>query len=97
MRFNQLIEGVFIEESKNRFLCKVLIDNKVCECYVPSSSRIENYLNVKGKKVLLTPNKSNSRTNYSLFAVKFYNKYILLNLNLTNKVVESIISRRKKN
>ncbi|MCK1994909.1 DNA/RNA nuclease SfsA [Peribacillus muralis] len=93
MKFNEFVEGVFIEESKNRFLCTVMIENEICECYVPSSSRIENYLKLRGRKVLLTiNNKPESRTNYSLFAVEFYNKYILLNLNIINKVVESIIT-----
>lgn len=96
LKFSELVEGVFIEESKNRFLCTVLIEGNICECYVPSSSRIENYLKLRGRKVLLTVNNNaNSRTAYSLFAVKYYNKYILLNLNIINKVVESIITDGK--
>lgn len=82
------IEGTFLEESSNRFLCKVLINNTIEECYVPSSSKLSNYIKLKNKKVLLTTNMNpKARTKYSLFAVKYYNKYILLNLNLVNKLL----------
>lgn len=92
----KIINGIFIEESKNRFLCTVIIDNEICECYVPSSSRIENYLNLKGREVLLTKNKgTNKRTQFSLFAVKYYNKYILINLNMVNKIVGDMILEKK--
>ncbi|MBU5671067.1 DNA/RNA nuclease SfsA [Paenibacillus brevis] len=91
----KIIAGIFVEESKNRFLCRVIIDNKICECYVPSSSRIDNYLNLKGREVLLTENKGiNKRTRFSLFAVKYYNKYILINLNMVNKIVGAMILER---
>lgn len=92
MKFDNLVMGIFVEESKNRFICKVLINDLLCECYVPSSSRIQNYLNIKGKEVLLSLNNGkNQRTKYALFAVKYYNKYVLLNLNLLNKIVEAEI------
>lgn len=88
--FNELeiIEGIFLKESKNRFLCEVLINGVVEECYVPSSSRIENYLKLNSKKVLLSRNNGRSiRTKYSLFAVYYYNKLILLNLNKVNDLL----------
>ncbi|MDF2985217.1 MAG: nuclease SfsA [Eubacterium sp.] len=84
----ELIEGIFLAECKNRFLCKVLINGIEVECYLPSSSKLEPLINLKGKKVLLTLNKAtNIRTKYSVFAVKHYNKYILLNLNVANLVL----------
>jgi len=77
------IEGIFKSESKNRFLCNVLVNGKLCECYIPSSSKLSPLVNLKGKKVLLTLNKgTNNRTKYSVFAVQHYRKYILLNLNI---------------
>lgn len=86
---NQLIKGIFLKEIKNRFLCMVRIDNEIYECYVPSSSRLENYINLKNKEVLLLSNKgNNTRTKYSVFAVRYRNKYILLNQNLANKLIE---------
>jgi DNA-binding sugar fermentation-stimulating protein len=86
---DKLIEGVFLNEIKNRFLCKVCINKEVYECYIPSSSRLENYINLKNKKVLLTINKGkDTRTKYSIFAVKHRNKYIILNLHYANKLFE---------
>lgn len=88
----ETIEGTFIRESKNRFLCEVLIDNQMVECYVPSSSKIGNYLKLENKRVLLTKNiGSQSRTKYSLFAVMYYNKYIILNLNKVNELLACYI------
>lgn len=87
-----LIEGIFLEECKSRFICTVLIENKICECYVPSASKLKNYLNMIGKRVLLMKNsKINSRTRYSLFAVKYYDKYILLDLLLVNRILEEYL------
>ncbi|MCT4605738.1 MAG: DNA/RNA nuclease SfsA [Marinisporobacter sp.] len=88
----EIVEGKFLNESKNRFICKVLVNDEEIECYVPSASRLENYLILKNKKVLLTLNKGKSRrTKYSLFAVEYYGKYIMLNLNIVNNLVEEYI------
>ncbi|WP_158289638.1 DNA/RNA nuclease SfsA [Paenibacillus flagellatus] len=96
MFVNETIKGIFIKESKNRFLCTVLINGLVNECYVPSSSRIENYLELHNREVLLTKNQSKKkRTEYSLFAVKYYNKYILINLNMINSIVQFMIQENK--
>lgn len=86
---NEIIEGFFIRESKNRFLCEIRIGDRIHECYVPSSSRMENYLVLRNKQVLLSKNKVSGRTDYSLFAVKYYKKYVLLNLNLVSTILES--------
>ncbi|MDU4694235.1 MAG: DNA/RNA nuclease SfsA [Paenibacillus sp.] len=92
MVVNDITKGIFVQESKNRFLCSVLIDGQVHECYVPSSSRLENYLKLQNREVLLTKNQSKKkRTEYSLFAVKYYNKYILLNLNMLNSITQFMI------
>lgn len=88
----QMTRGVFIREGKGRFLCYVLIYKEICECYVPSASKIKNYLRMEGKEVLLLINKGDDlRTKYSLFAVKFYNKYIILNLLIVNKILEEYL------
>lgn len=84
----EFIEGVFVSENKRRFLCRVLIEGEIEECYIPCSSRINSFINLKSKKVLLTANKGlKAKTRYSLFAVKYYDKYILLNSNIANKVL----------
>lgn len=92
---DHLVEGEFISEHKNRFLCTVKVKDSNYECYVPSASRLSNYIKLKGKKVLLIENKGqNSRTKYSLFGIKFYNKYIMLNLNIANKIASEYINKK---
>ncbi len=94
---DELIEGIFQSESKNRFLCKILIEGKEFECYLPSSSKLSPLIKLKGKKVLLTLNKgTNIRTKYSVFAVQHYRKYILLNLNIANWILEEDIRKNYK-
>lgn len=89
---DEIIEGIFLTENKNRFLCNVLIGKSIEECYIPSASKLENYLKLKGKRVLLKKNKNEkSRTRYSVFAVKYYGKYIILNLILVNRILEEYI------
>lgn len=84
----QLFEATFIEEGKNRFICTVNLDGELIECYVPSSSKLKQYINLEKKTVLISKNANqNARTKYALFAVKYYRKYILLNLNLVNKIL----------
>lgn len=88
----EIIKGIFVKERKNRFLAEVKINNKLYECYIPSSSKLQNYINLKGKEVLLKKNKDiKARTEFSVFAVKYYGKYIILNLNSVNKVVKEYI------
>lgn len=91
----ETIQGVFIKESKNRFLCEVLVDKEIMECYVPSSSRIENYLSLANKEVLLTRNKVSGRTKFSLFAVKLKGKFVILNLNKVNSIIKLLIEANR--
>lgn len=86
--YDKVKEGIFFEECKNRFLCKVLIDNEIEECYIPSSSRLDNYISLRKRKILLTENKAtNSRTKYSVFAFKHKHRYVILNLGIANKIL----------
>ena len=92
---DELVTGIFITESKNRFLCQVKIDNDVVECYIPSSCRLSNFLSLEGKEVLLKKTAGkNTRTNYAVYAVKFKRGYILLNLSQANRVIESNVNRK---
>lgn len=96
LQLNGLINATFVKESKNRFLCLVKVEGEIIECYVPSSSRLQNFIRLQGRPVLLSENKKNGgRTRYSLFAVKFYNRYIVLNLNILNEIVEGMIIKGK--
>ena len=83
------ISGVFVRELTNRFLCEVKIDGKVEECYVPSSCHLSNFLQLKGKRVLLVPTQGkNPRTRYALYATPYRRNYIVLNTSLSNVAIE---------
>jgi len=83
-----MLTGKFIEECKNRFLCLVEINGNIEECYVSSSSRLENYIDLTGCKVLLKENVGKKlRTNYTLQAAYYKRAWVLLNLNHINELV----------
>ena len=88
--------GIFIQELKNRFLCEVEIDGESTVCYVPSSCHLSNFLDLKGKSVLLAPTQSkNARTQFALFAIPYKKNYILLNTSMANRAVADSIKGRR--
>ena len=88
--------GRFVRELKNRFLCEVKIDDKVEECYVPSSCHLSNFLQLKGKRVVLIPTQGkNPRTKYALYAAPYRRNYIILNTSLSNVAIEKGIHNRR--
>ncbi len=89
-------QGVFKEELKNRFLCLVTIDGEDTLCYIPSSCKLSNFIELTGKQVLLLPVGSpNSRTEYSVYALCVRNTQVLLNLSKANRAVEHSIKSRR--
>ena len=89
------VYGTFRSEIKNRFLCSVNIDGKNVICYIPSSCRLSNFIDMTGRTVLLKPIETpNARTSYAVYAVKYRKSFILLNLAQTNRIVEAQIGRR---
>lgn len=99
MKTNICTKGILIEECKNRFICKVLINEETEECYLPLSSKLKNYMDVNYNEVSLTYNQSkNSRTRMSVFAIKNKEDYILINSKIINSLVrEKIINEFKIN
>lgn len=91
----EIVYGTFKEEIKNRFLCTVSIDGTDTVCYIPSSCRLSNFINLSNRMVMLQPiKKKNARTKYSVYAVKYRRSYVPLNLSISNRVVEAEINRR---
>ena len=90
-----LIYGVFKEEIKNRFLCIVNINGEDTLCYIPSSCRLSNFIDLKNRVVALKPiKKKDARTRFSVYAVKYRNSFILLNLSEANSIIEQQINRK---
>jgi len=80
--------GQFIEECKNRFLCRVNINGTEELCYVSSSSKLDRFIELKGREVLLIKNTGMSKkTRYTLHAVRAREGYTLLNLGYVNKLL----------
>lgn len=89
------VYGTFQTEIKNRFLCSVNIDGEEVTCYIPSSCRLSNFIDMTERTVLLKPIETpNARTPYAVYAVKHRKNFILLNLAQANRVVEAQIRRR---
>ena len=89
----EIFRARFIKEGHNRFIALYTF----LYCNPPgifrSSAKMSNFLKLNGKQILVSKNSDTSRrTKYSLFAVKYYNKYILLNLNLVNKLLEKYLN-----
>ncbi|MCD1261379.1 DNA/RNA nuclease SfsA [Paenibacillus athensensis] len=91
---SNFVRGVFIEECKNRFLCLVKIKKEEHLCYVASSARLSNFVDLANKKVLLIKNKGiKTRTAYTLYAVKGEFGYIVLNLSEANTLLLEVIRK----
>lgn len=91
----EFIYGVFKQEIKNRFLCSVEIDGETVTCYVPSSCRLSNFLDMTDRSVILTPvTNPKARTRFALYAVKYGRNYVPINLANSNRAVEQQIYRR---
>lgn len=92
----QISQGIFKEELKNRFLCLVEVDGADTLCYIPSSCRLSNFVDMRGKTVLLNPIKAaNSRTKYSVYALLINGRFVLLNMSTANRVIEQSIRNRR--
>ena len=96
MRIEEYItHGIFRCEIKNRFRCIVEVDGQEELCYVASSCRLPQFIYLEGKEVLLLPKgESASKTQYTLYAVKKGNGYILLNLSMANNTLQEQLHRR---
>jgi len=92
---SEIIYGVFKDEIKNRFLCTVNVDGTDTICYIPSSCRLSNFINLTNRKVMLQPiKKKDARTKYSVYAVKYRQSYVLLNLSNANRIIGNSLQRR---
>lgn len=88
--------GIFKEELKNRFLCLVEIDGEDTLCYIPSSCRLSNFIDLREREVLVLPVLSpDSRTRYSVYALAGNHGFILLNMSKANEAVSDGISSRR--
>ena len=88
--------GIFKTELKNRFLCTVNIDGNDTLCYIPSSCRLSNFIDMNGRKVMLLPiKKRNARTKYSVYAIQYRRSLVPIGLSNVNHVIENNLHGRR--
>ena len=89
------VPGVFQRELKNRFRCVVRLADVDEVCYVSSSCKLENLIDLSGKDVLLTPSAESTMLPHTLFAVKQGRKTTILNLSVANAVIFEQLRKRR--
>ncbi len=92
--FDNIVNGTFKKEIKNRFRCIVRVNNKDEMCYIQSSSRLDNYVVLNNKRVVLRKIDNPNKMNYAVLAKPYYKDYILLAPMLANEIVYSEINRK---
>lgn len=89
------ISGVFLHELSNRFRCVVRIGDIDETCYVASSCKLSNFIDIYGCEVLLTPSVGSTSLPYTLFAAREESRNTILNLSVANAVLfDELKSRR---
>lgn len=92
----KLSQGIFKKELNNRFLCLVELEGEDTLCYIPSSCKLSNFVDLRNKPVLLSPvESSTAKTKYSVYALCVRNTQILLNLSKANYAIEKSIRNRR--
>lgn len=82
------IEAVFIREEKHRFLGVININGEEFGCYIPSSSKLNNYFDVENKPALVVPIKNEKRKmKYRLIAIAVEEEWIVVDLNILNHIL----------
>lgn len=88
--------GTFVREEKNRFLCTVSVEGVDEECYIPSSCRLGNFLELAGKEILLRENQNkNARTRLAVYALKLNRNYLILKTVEANEIINNSIKGRR--
>lgn len=96
MRCDIVKTGIFKKELKNRFLCIVEVDGTEELCYIPSSCKLSNFIDMADRTVLLRPIQSpKTRTENEVFAVLLGRQFVVLHLSSANNVVIENLNKRR--
>lgn len=88
-------EGIFLEECSNRFICLVNISGVIEEVYVQCSCRLDNFVDLKGKRVYLKMILKPKRVKYILVAFKYKRSYALLAPKIANDLFYEFLNSKK--
>ena len=76
----KLNKAVFVSEGNSRFICNILYEEEILECYVPITCKLSSLLSLEGKEILIRETtKAAKRTKFTLFAVQNKNDYLIVN------------------
>lgn len=93
----QLYKAIFVSDGENRFICRILLNNAVLECYVPLTCKLSRFILPENREILIMPTSTTAqRTKYSLFAVKTDEHYLIVNTAFANLIVKRLISEAGK-
>ena len=87
--------ATFVSELNNRFRCRVRIHDDEATCYVPSSCKLSNFIDLTGCDVLLRPTTGKSEIQFSLYAAETKGGVVLLNLAEANRIIAASIRKRR--
>jgi len=92
----EYVQGIFLYETKHRFMCMIMINGEVELCHVASSMKLEKIIALSGKRVLLTKNfRQDLRTQYTLYSL-LDRPRSMLNLSYANDLVYNDLERSRK-
>lgn len=93
----KLHKAVFISEGKNRFICNILYEDQILECYVPITCKLSRLISLEYKEILIKETtKVAKRTKYTLFAVQNEKNYLIVDTGFANHIVKAILAKTKK-
>lgn len=91
----EFVRGIFVREEKNRFICTVNVNGFEEECYIPSSCKLGNFIELAGKEVVLRENNNKSaRTRYAVYAIQYMQNYIILRTAEANDIIRNALKTR---
>lgn len=92
----KLHKAVFVSEGKSRFICNILYNEEILECYVPITCRLSSLIFLEGKEILIRETtKAAKRTKFTLFAVQNEKDYLIVDTGFANHIVKAILSETK--
>ena len=92
----KLHKAVFMSEGKGRFVCNILYNDEILECYVPITCKLSSLISLADKEVLIRETtKAAKRTKYTLFAVQNDKDYLIVDTGFANHIVKEILTETK--
>lgn len=88
----EVYKANLISEGKTRFICIVEYNENIIECYVPNTCKLSKLIPLSNNEILITKNlHKTKRTQYTLFAIKIFEEFLIVNTSIANKIVYNCI------